>query len=88
MEVAFEQKEAVTKSVANWNNLIDHFKGMNWDEYDDEPEVREEKKEELTEEQSVKRAQTMKPVHSVANNKLETQDNDADNELEEAKGNF
>lgn len=87
MEVAFEQKEAVTKSVANWNNLIDHFKGMNWNQYDDEPEIREEKKEELTEEQPIKKAQTMKPGLSDDKNKLEIQENDADNELEEEKGN-
>ena len=43
MEVANENKNATTKALSNWDNLIDHLKKIEFKDDDDEPEVREDK---------------------------------------------
>ena len=47
MEVACQHKEIASKLVGNWNNLFDHFKGMDVNMYDDTIEygAEEEKKD-------------------------------------------
>lgn len=50
MDYAWEQKKISSKSIDNWNNLFEHFKDLDIDQYDDKAEPREGAKEEDKEE--------------------------------------
>lgn len=82
MEVSLEQKQITTKWLNNWNNLIDHFKGMDFNDQDDEAEMRQEQEEEEKKEFSPKKIETRQSIVSPQRNHKEFE---ADNEHEEEK---
>lgn len=82
MEVSLEQKQITTKWLNNWNNLIDHFKGMDFNDQDDEAEMRQEQEEEEKKAFSPKKIETR---HSMAVPQRNHKEFEADNEHEEEK---
>lgn len=77
MQIAWEHKEVASKITNNWNNLIDHFKGIDLDQYDDVAEI----KQEVMQREPAKIEEgkgSDPPPKQVANNHASDGDNDSD----------